>query len=68
MNIPNVPEEKLRRYIDEVREAIGLDWEKLATRPLTADGRKEIKQHLEKCHSTLKSLKDELAKLNRVAS
>ncbi len=64
----NTDEEKLRGYINEVREAIRLDWEKLATGHLTADGRKEIRQHLEKCHSTLKSSRDELAKLNRVAS
>jgi hypothetical protein len=49
-------EEKLRGYIDEIREAIHLDWMNLATKPLTADGRKAVRQHLEKCHSTLKSL------------
>jgi hypothetical protein len=60
-------EEKLRGYIDEVRAAIRLDWMNLATKPLIADERKAIRQHLEKCHSTLKSLKD-LVGRNRAAS
>jgi Na+/phosphate symporter len=63
----NTDEEKLRGYIDEIREAIRLDWMNLATKPLTADGRKAVRQHLEKCHSTLKTLKD-LAERNRSAS
>jgi len=60
-------EEKLRGYIDEIREAIRLDWMNLATKPLIADERKAVRQHLEKCHSTLKSLKD-LVGRNRAAS
>jgi SMC interacting uncharacterized protein involved in chromosome segregation len=64
----NADEEKVRRFIDEIREAIRLDWEKLAAGSLTAEKRKEIRQHLDKCQSALKSLKGELAKLNRVAS
>jgi hypothetical protein len=63
----NTDEEKLRGYIDEIREAIRLDWMNLATKPLTADGRKAVRQHLEKCHSTLNSLKD-LVERNRAAS
>jgi len=60
-------EEKLRGYIDEVRAAIRLDWMNLATKPLVTDERKAIRQHIEKCHSALKDLKD-LAERNRAAS
>jgi hypothetical protein len=60
-------EEKLRGYIDEVRAAIRLDWMNLATKPLVADERKAIRQHIEKCHSALKDLKD-LVERSRSAS
>jgi hypothetical protein len=60
-------EEKLKGYIDEVREAICLDWVNLATKPLVADERKAIRQHIEKCHSALKDLKD-LVERSRSAS
>jgi hypothetical protein len=60
-------EEKLRGYIDEIREAIHLDWMNLATKPLIADERKAVRQHLEKCHSALRDLKD-LVERNRAAS
>jgi 5-bromo-4-chloroindolyl phosphate hydrolysis protein len=58
-------EEKLRGYIDEVREAIRLDWERLATKPLTADERKAIRKHLEKCHSALKNLQKRIDLLHK---
>ena len=60
-------EEKLRGYIDEVRAAIRLDWMNLATKPLVTDERKAIRQHIEKCHSALKDLKD-LVERSRSAS
>jgi len=53
-------EEKLRWYIDEVRESIRLDWAELASRNLTTDKRKAISQHLGMCHSGLKDLLDRL--------
>jgi hypothetical protein len=60
-------DEKLRGYIDEVRETIRLDLVNLATKPLIADERKAIRRHLGKCHSALKDLKD-LVERNRSAS
>jgi DNA-binding GntR family transcriptional regulator len=53
-------EEKLRSYIDDLREAISLDLANLATKHLTADERKAMRQHLAKCHSALKELKKRL--------
>lgn len=53
-------EEKIRLYVDEVREAIRLDLAKLASRHVVSDARKEIRHHLLKCHSTLKQLKNRL--------
>jgi len=60
-------EQDLTWKIDNVRESISLDWKNLATKNLTADRRKVIREHLEICHSTLKSLK-ELVGRNRSAS
>ena len=57
-------EEKLKGYIDEVREAICLDWKNLTTKNLTADQRKAIREHLNICNSTLK----DLVERNRAAS
>ena len=60
-------EKRLRWHIDEVREAIRLDWANLASKNLTADRRKVIREHLDICNSTLKDLKD-LVERNRSAS
>jgi Na+/phosphate symporter len=49
-------EEKLSWYVDEVREAIRLDWANLASKNLTADKRKAIREHLQMCNSALKDL------------
>jgi hypothetical protein len=56
-------EEKLRWHTDEVREAIRLDWAELASKHLTADRRKAIREHLGMCHSALKDLLDRLDRL-----
>ena len=57
-------EQELRWKIDNVRESIGLDWKNLATKNLTADQRKAIREHLNICNSTLK----DLVERNRAAS
>jgi hypothetical protein len=57
-------EQELRWRIDNVREAISLDWKNLATKNLTADQRKAIREHLSICNSTLK----DLVERNRSAS
>lgn len=49
-------EQELTWKIDNVRESIGLDWKNLATRNLTADQRKAIREHLNICNSALKDL------------
>ena len=53
-------EETLKWYIDEVREAIRLDWAELASKKLDADRRQAIREHLGMCHSALKDLLDRL--------
>jgi hypothetical protein len=53
-------EEKLRSYIDEVREAIRLIWKELASEGVTAETGKTISQHLEKCQIGLEYLQDRL--------
>jgi hypothetical protein len=60
-------EQELRWKIDNVRESISLDWANLASKNLTADRRKVIREHLDICNSTLKDLKD-LVERNRSAS
>ena len=57
-------EQELRWKIDNVRESISLDWKNLATKNLTADRRKAIREHLNICNSTLK----DLVERNRAAS
>ena len=52
----SINEQELRWKIDNVREFIGLDWKNLATKNLTADQRKAIREHLNICNSTLKDL------------
>src|ERR1035437_4149038 len=49
-------EQVLTWKIDNVREAISLDWKHLATKSLTAYQRKEIRELLSFCNSTLKDL------------
>jgi hypothetical protein len=49
-------EQELAWKINRVREEIGLDWRNLATKNLTADQRKAIREHLNICASTLKDL------------
>ena len=49
-------EQELRWKIDNVRESISLDWKNLATKNLTADRRKAIREHINICNSTLKDL------------
>jgi hypothetical protein len=49
-------EQKLTWKINNVRESISLDWKNLATKNLTADQRKAIKEHLNICNSTLRDL------------
>ena len=60
-------EQVLTWKIDNVREEISLDWAILASKELPADRRKVIREHLEICNSSLKTLKD-LAERNRSAS
>jgi hypothetical protein len=60
-------EQELTWKINNVREAISLDWKNLATKNLTADRRKAIREHLNICNSTLNDLKD-LVERNRAAS
>ena len=57
-------EEKLSWYVDEVREAIRLDWANLASKNLTPDKRKAIREHLQMCNSALR----DLVERNRSAS
>jgi len=57
-------EQELTWKIDNVREAISLDWKHLATKNLTAEQRKAIREHLNICNSTLK----DLVERNRAAS
>jgi hypothetical protein len=57
-------EQDLTWKIDNIRESISLDWKNLATRNLTADQRKAIREHLNICNSALKDLVDR----NRSAS
>ena len=57
-------EEKLSWDIDEVREAIRLDWANLASKNLTPGKRKGIREHLEMCTSALR----DLVERNRSAS
>jgi hypothetical protein len=49
-------EQVLTWKIDNVREAISLDWKTLATKNLTADQRSAIRDHLNICNSTLRDL------------
>jgi hypothetical protein len=60
-------EQDLRWKIDNVREAISLDWKNLASKNLSADQRKAIREHLNICNDSLKTLKD-LVERNRAAS
>jgi len=57
-------EQVLTRKIDNVREAISLDWKHLATKNLIAEQRKAMREHLNICNSTLK----DLVERNRAAS
>jgi len=49
-------EKRFRWHIDEVREAIRLDWANLTSKNLTPDKRKAIREHLEMCSSALRDL------------
>jgi hypothetical protein len=49
-------EQELTWRIDNLRESISLDWKNLATKNLTADQRKAIREHLNICNSTLRDL------------
>jgi hypothetical protein len=60
-------EQDLTWKIDNVRESISHDWAILASKDLPADKRKVIREHLEICNQSLKTLKD-LAERNRSAS
>ena len=60
-------EQELQWKINNVREEIGLDWAILASKDLPADRRKVIREHLEICNSSLKTLKD-LVERNRAGS
>jgi hypothetical protein len=57
-------EQVLTWKIDNVREAISLDWKNLATKNLTTDQRSAIREHLNICNSTLR----DLVERNRAAS
>jgi hypothetical protein len=57
-------EQNLEWKINNIRESISLDWKNLATRNLTADQRKAIREHLNMCNSALK----DLVERNRAAS
>jgi hypothetical protein len=50
--------EKLEWDIATVRESIRLDWVTLASKNLTADQRKAIREHLDMCSSSLKEFLD----------
>jgi hypothetical protein len=63
----NTDEQELMWKIDNVRESISLDWANLATKNLSANRRKVIREHLDICYSALKELKD-LVERNRSAS
>jgi hypothetical protein len=60
-------EQELKWKIDNVRESISLDWTVLASKDLSADKRKVIREHLAICNNSLKILK-ELAERNRSKS
>lgn len=60
----NADENDLTWKINNVREEIDLDWQKLASKDLPADQRKLIIEHLQMCNSSLKTLKD-LAEKNK---
>ena len=57
-------EQELTWKINNVRESISLDWKNLATKNLTVDQRKAIREHLNICNSTLR----DLVERNRAAS
>src|ERR1035437_2127658 len=54
-------EQELTWKINNVREAISLDWKNLVTKNLTADRRKAIREHLNICNSTLVLLSQKVA-------
>jgi hypothetical protein len=60
----SVDESDLTWKINSIREEIGLDWKKLASKDLPAEQRKLIMEHLHMCNSSLKTFKD-LAEKNR---
>ena len=47
-------EQDLTWKINNVREAIDLDWKNLASKNLTGDQLKAIREHLHICNSSLK--------------
>jgi hypothetical protein len=49
-------EQELTWKIDNVRESISLDWKNIATKNLTADQRKAIREHLNICNRHFKGL------------
>ena len=59
-----VEEEKLRWDIATVRESIRLDWANLASKNLSADQRKAIREHLGMCNSALKDFQNRLGTLS----
>lgn len=54
-------QEKLKRDIDTLRDSIKLDWQDLASKQLTQDERKGLKEHIEWCSSELNSLYERLS-------
>ena len=54
----NADENDLTWKINNIREEIDLDWQKLASKDLPADQRKLIIEHLQICNSSLKTLKN----------
>jgi hypothetical protein len=59
-----IEEEKLRWDIATVRESIRLDWADLASKNLSADQRKAIREHLGMCNSALKDFRNRLDTLS----
>jgi hypothetical protein len=50
-------DERITWAIDNVRESIRLDWKKLATKDLSAERRRSLREHLGMCNEALGELK-----------
>ena len=48
--------QKPRRDIDTLKESIRIDWADLASKNLTADERKGLREHIEQCSGDLNDL------------